>query len=40
MHSKNSSSSRGPLNHLFRACSITVLFKNKHPNLRSAPLDC
>jgi hypothetical protein len=40
MPSKNSSSSCGPLNHPFRACSMTMLFKNKHPNLQSASLDC
>jgi hypothetical protein len=40
MPSKNSSSSCGPLDHPFRACSIIMLFKNKHPNLRGASLDC
>jgi hypothetical protein len=40
MPSKNSSSSCEPSNHPFRACSITMLFKNKRPNLRNASLGC
>jgi hypothetical protein len=40
MSSKCSSSSCGPLNHPFRACSATMLFGYRHLNPRNASLGC